>query len=373
MLISIGFSASALMLTLVLTWCGTRADRYLLTWALGLGLIAGGVLIYGFVEEYVPAWQYAAFTVMLTGFAAIWVGAAQFRTGAGPVDAAILSWVGINVAIGLSFTAGLSGLATAIANLGCAAYFGLAAREHWLTRDQAHLPQVAMTGLYTVTALSFVICAVSLLSGHLVLSARPSGWAEDLNTIAILLALPAAGSLSLALHQLRGTAAHRVLAMTDSLTGLLNRRALFDLQGLKALPVGTAVVMLDLDGFKTINDRFGHAVGDDVLLRFAAIVKGGVRASDTAARVGGEEFCLVLTDLDPAGAHAVVERIRVELEATAPLSPEFGPPTVSAGIAVSSVGHDSFDRLLLDADRRLYRAKDAGRNQVIGPPPRLAA
>lgn len=374
LLVSIGFSASALMLVLVLTWLGTRTSRYLRTWAVGLALIVGGVLAYGLNETYEPAWQYAAFALMIAGFAAIYVGAAQFRTDNARTDPVIFAWIGVSVTMGLVFALGFSGLGTVIANLGCAMFFGLAAREHWLGRAESPLPQIAMAGLYAVTVVSFLLCAAALLlHGDLVLTARPSNWAEDLNSITIIVVLPAAGAVAMALHQLRGTAAHRLLAMTDPLTGLLNRRALFDLAGNEALPAGTAVVMLDLDGFKAINDRFGHAVGDEVLRRFAHVVHRNIRDTDAAARLGGEEFCLILHGLDAAGAHSATDRIRAELEATSALSPDYGPPTVSAGIAVSSTDGDSFDRLLRDADERLYGAKDAGRNRVIGPSRRLAA
>lgn len=373
LLISIGFSATAVMLTLVLTWCGTRADRYLLTWTLGLFLIVAGVMVYGLIEDYIAAWQYAAFSLMTAGFAGIWMGAAQFRSGRGPVDAAILSWVAVSVGMGLVFTSGLTGLGTILANLACAAYFGLAAREHWLARAEAPLPHSAMSGLYAVTVVSFILCAGHLLfNGEFTLVARPANWAEDVNSIAIILVLPAAGAVAMALHQLRGTAAHRRLAMTDPLTGLLNRRALFDLVEETPLAAGTAVVMLDLDGFKAINDRFGHAVGDEVLRRFAAIVRRNMRSTDVAARLGGEEFCVILCGKEPVDFHAVADRIRAELAATAPLAADYGPPTVSAGIAVSSDAGVTFNDLLHEADERLYGAKDAGRNLVIGPD-RLAA
>ena len=374
LLISIGFSASALMLTLVLTWLGTRSSRYLLSWALGLALIVAGVLIYGTIERYHPAWQCAAFALLITGFAAIFVGAAQFRRGAADIDAVILSCAGLTTTMGVTFVIGLTGVGTAIANLGCGAFIALAAREHWLGRSESPLPMLAMAGLYGLTTASFLLCAaVLLLEGDFVLTARPTNWAEDLNSLSIILVLPAAGAVAMALHQLRGTAAHRVLAMTDPLTGLLNRRALFDLAGEQSLAPGTAVVMLDLDGFKAINDRFGHAVGDEVLLRFAAIVRASIRDSDTAARIGGEEFCLILRGLDTAGAQAATERIRAALEATPPLSPDYGPPTLSAGIAVSSEAGETFDRLLREADEHLYGAKDSGRNRVLGPVRRFAA
>jgi diguanylate cyclase (GGDEF)-like protein len=102
------------------------------------------------------------------------------------------------------------------------------------------------------------------------------------------------GALSLALNQGRLARHHRRDALTDPLTGLLNRRALFDMHG--NVPVGafTAVVVFDLDNFKAINDEFGHAAGDEVLRVFAAELAGNLRQTDVAARMGGEEFALVL-------------------------------------------------------------------------------
>jgi diguanylate cyclase (GGDEF)-like protein len=374
LLISIGFSACALMLTLLLTWLGTRTSRYLLSWAIGLAHIVAGVLLYGLVEPYSPPLQYASFCLLLAGFAAIWVGAAQFRSRTGPVEMASFLWIAACVSMGLAFTTGLTGLGTVLANLGCGLFFALAAREHWLGRAESPLPQIAMAGIYVVTVASFLACAYALVAaGDFVLTARPANWAEDLNSIAIIIVLPAAGAVAMALHQLRSTAAHRELAMTDPLTNLLNRRALFDLVGGRQLESGTAVVMLDLDDFKAINDRFGHAIGDEVLQRFATIIRRSIRLDDTAARLGGEEFCLILRGREPAAAYLATERIRMALEDTQPLAADHGAPTVSAGIAVCSSNELTFEQLLQQADEHLYSAKDAGRNRVFGPARQLAA
>ncbi len=267
-----------------------------------------------------------------------------------------------------------TGVGTIVLNITASAYFLAAGREHWLAREKTPLAMLGKSALYGASAVTFALCAAVLIAnGQWVLTARPQNWAEDLNSIALLASLAAAGAVTMALHQVRITETHRRLAMTDALTGLLNRRALFDLVGDAAVMPATAVIMLDLDDFKTINDRFGHAVGDEVLVRFAAILSRALGPSDVAARLGGEEFCLMLSAIEASAAHSLAEGIRHELESTDPLPHGYGPPTVSAGIAMASHTGESFDDLLRAADEQLYRAKDAGRNRVHGPEPRLVA
>ena len=374
LLIAIGFSATALALTLIITWVGTKRDMYLLSWGLGLGFIAPGSILYGWLEDYVPAVQCLAFALLLAGFAFIYVGAAQFSSGRTPWRRALLGWLGSSAIMATLFATGLTGVGTIVLNLAAATYFLAAGREHWLARHKIPLAMLGKATLYGATAVTFALCAAALItSGQWVLTARPQNWAEDLNSIALLASLAAAGAVTMALHQFRITETHRRLAMTDALTGLLNRRALFDLVGEAAVMPATAVIMLDLDDFKTINDRFGHAVGDEVLVRFAAILSRALGPSDVAARLGGEEFCLMLSAIEASSAHSLAEGIRRELESTDPLPHGYGPPTVSAGIAMASHTGESFDDLLRAADEQLYRAKDAGRNRVHGPEPRLVA
>lgn len=374
LLIAIGFSATALMLTLVITWLGTRQDHYLLSWGLGLGFIAPGSMLYGWFDAYDPVIQCVAFALLLAGFACIYVGCTQFSSGRTPWRLAFGVWVGTSVVMATLFAIGLTGLGTIVLNLAASGLFLAAGREHWLARSNTPLAMVAKAALYGSTSVTFALCAVVLfVEGKWVLTERPHNWAEDLNSIALLAALAAAGAVTMALHQFRVTEMHRRLAMTDALTGLLNRRALFNLAGSAPVAPATAVIMLDLDDFKTINDRFGHAVGDEVLLRFAAILSHALGPQDVAARIGGEEFCLLLHSTDAAAAHTLADGIRRAFEQTDPLPGDFGPPTVSAGIAIASPRNESFDELLRIADELLYRAKDAGRNRVHGPEPRLAA
>jgi diguanylate cyclase (GGDEF)-like protein len=126
--------------------------------------------------------------------------------------------------------------------------------------------------------------------------------------------------------------------------------------------------MFDLDHFKQVNDRLGHAEGDRVLQRFATVLQLELRRGDVPSRIGGEEFCAVLETIDQETARAIAERIR---EAFAGVGLAIGDTglvaTVSVGLAISA-GDEDFSSLLNRADAALYQAKNGGRNQV-----RLAA
>lgn len=375
LLIAIGIAAAGLMLTLLVTWIGARRDSYLFSWGVGLGLIVLSVLFYGlFSAPYRPELQFAAFELLITGTAFVHAGAMQFRIGHVRPAGLVLLWMGTSLPLTLAFAAGLSGVGTMVLNLICALYFSLSGYEFWRGRAEAPLAMWTQSLLYWLTGASFLPCAAILLvNGQYVLTERPSNWAEDINSLVIIVALAGIGALALAINQQRVTNAERQRASTDSLTGLLNRRALFGTVTADTLPAGTAVLMFDLDRFKTINDSFGHGVGDQVLQQFARIIDDSLRAGDRAARIGGEEFCAVLHAISPADALAVAERIRGRLAALPALSAAFGPPTVSVGLAVAEDADARFEALLQQADAALYAAKQAGRNRVeIGPAGRAA-
>ena len=160
------------------------------------------------------------------------------------------------------------------------------------------------------------------------------------------------------------------LAMQDDLTGIANRRHFYrqaeaELAHFQRAKQPLALLMLDLDHFKQINDKYGHGVGDAVLIRFAQYVSTQIRQEDLLGRVGGEEFAILLRDAAMAQATAIAERIR---EGVAQL-PIFGGDdadrfTVSIGIATAEDADASFDVLFGRADKALYRAKQEGRNRV---------
>lgn len=164
----------------------------------------------------------------------------------------------------------------------------------------------------------------------------------------------------------------RRLSLLDPLTGVLNRAGL-ELQGkrvgLRALRSGRslAVVMIDVDNFKRINDTYGHPVGDEVLRHLADLLRIELRPHDVLARFGGEEFVLVLDGVNLAEALGLAERLRERIEAAVlqveSISVRF---TVSMGVACSDErGHDLI-RLISAGDVALYEAKRAGRNRVTG-------
>ena len=155
----------------------------------------------------------------------------------------------------------------------------------------------------------------------------------------------------------------------DPLTGLLDRRGFLGeagrrLQLAERRDGSLALLYIDLDRFKQINDRFGHAAGDAVLHAFARISLNGVRDDDVVARIGGEEFVILLDDTPIEGAKRVAERIRTEFRgAVVDGLPDDFAVTMSIGIA-SSVHGENLEAFMARADAALYEAKAAGRDCV---------
>lgn len=158
-------------------------------------------------------------------------------------------------------------------------------------------------------------------------------------------------------------------AMHDSLTGLLNRRGLdAELQiRIDRMPAdaGLAVIALDLDHFKSINDRYGHETGDVVLREFASIVQACLQQHGLFARLGGEEFVVMLFGSDSAQAMPLAERIRERVSGTSfPASDATIRTSVSVGVCLGGSLRDAFADLLRTADQALYDAKRGGRDRV---------
>ena len=163
---------------------------------------------------------------------------------------------------------------------------------------------------------------------------------------------------------------HKTLALVDPLTGIANRRAFLQdgeavLRRQTTDPSPTAVLLFDLDNFKSVNDRFGHAVGDRLLQTFARVGEGCVRRMDLFGRLGGEEFAALLVDTTRERACVVAEEIRATFAAAA-LEVDGGEivATVSIGIVISHDAVLDLSALLAQADHALYRAKGNGRNRI---------
>ena len=196
-----------------------------------------------------------------------------------------------------------------------------------------------------------------------------SVWLTVLSFEALLFTIAIAFIL-LAMAKERTEYRHKTAALVDPLTGISNRRAFLQdgeahLRRHAADPHPTAVMLLDLDNFKSINDRFGHAVGDRVLEIFADVSSGCLRRIDLFGRLGGEEFAALLRDTTRERAMAVAEQIRVSFaDAAREVDGRPVAATVSIGIVISHDAVLGLSALLAHADHALYRAKDAGRNRV---------
>ncbi|MEA4939937.1 MAG: GGDEF domain-containing protein [Christensenella sp.] len=165
----------------------------------------------------------------------------------------------------------------------------------------------------------------------------------------------------------------RELSVRDSLTGLFNRRYMEEtfereIQRAQRKQLPLSVIMADIDGFKAINDKVGHVLGDNALVRVAAFLAKSIRASDVACRYGGDEFCLILPDCPPEEGIRRANALRTEVDKLRFDPNEAGIERLTMSFGVSSFPEDGLTReaLLSAADSALYTAKRAGRNRVNG-------
>jgi len=186
------------------------------------------------------------------------------------------------------------------------------------------------------------------------------------------------GLLLIALTKERLELEQRNIALVDPLTGMMNRRAFMDEVARnderRAEPDRpTALLILDLDHFKSINDRYGHDVGDKVLASFAEVAAANVRPDDMLFRLGGEEFCFLLPDTDVHAALRVAERVRRAFATHSYVAGngEVIAATVSIGIAIADHAGFDLEVLLAAADAALYEAKSRGRNRIVLADPAL--
>jgi diguanylate cyclase (GGDEF)-like protein len=158
------------------------------------------------------------------------------------------------------------------------------------------------------------------------------------------------------------------LARTDSLTGAYNRRAFYSLAEMEILRSRRyshpfTIAYFDLDDFKTVNDRFGHQVGDAVLREFARNIQANTRETDLLARLGGDEFAILLPETDEAGTKKVIRKLQMKLSEKGDLDSTW--PTVSIGVITFMSSPGSVDEMLQVADRAMYKAESQGKNQAL--------
>ncbi|MBJ7576909.1 GGDEF domain-containing protein [Devosia sp. MC532] len=364
--VAVAISSASLAIALGIGWHYSRTQTFLAHGALGVAVVVIGLTAMTLMGGlYTPWYNLTPFCIVLVGLSGIYSATRRFRSESSsilpPVVAAVSS-----VALALApAIVNLSGVSALMLNGASGVILLLCAFESWRARKESRLAITANAFIYTLTGISFLSCSyVILIEQSWYLTTIPKNWAEDFNTVMSLIGATTIGALTLTLHHARSAALHKDEANTDPLTGVLNRRALFN--RLEAVPSceGHAVIMFDLDHFKQVNDQFGHEYGDSVLRQFALVLKQHLRNEDPIARLGGEEFCVVVKIEGRDNVQQIADRIRRAFVALRiPGGPQGKFATVSIGLALGSP-EETFPAALRRADAALYEAKRAGRNQV---------
>ncbi|MGX1099207.1 GGDEF domain-containing protein [Amorphus sp. MBR-141] len=281
----------------------------------------------------------------------------------GPVAAVICT----ALAAGMRIYIGGAGLLAGTLGIALAGAIG-AAVFYWLRRDGRPVSMAHICILAALSPLTFIV--VIVLPWDVVMRALSEAFVPTS-------ALRAAGILLLGIllmHERRRVAAEdriRELANLDELSGLANRRSFYRAldRAIKAHRTSArdfSVVILDLDHFKSINDRYGHPVGDEVIKNLADILRANTQGNDVAARIGGEEFAILLSGAGRDEARKISERIRTSIaESEITVGMERIPFTASLGVAATSTLTSSVNALMSAADTALYIAKQGGRNRVV--------
>ena len=359
-------------LLLLFAWAQNTSIRAVAWWGFAHLIRAASVVLFGMYGSAPDLISIdLANALLFTAFAVTWTGARVFDGR--PVEPVYL----VTGAVLWLLVCRLPAMSDAVdarslvASGIITAYTWLTAYEFWRGRSEQ------LVSRWPAIFMLFAHGALFLLRTPLVLllpwspnnAMFGSVWLTVLSFEALLFTISIAFIL-LAMAKERTELRHRTAAMVDPLTGIANRRAFLQDTALLAKrhsghPRPTAVLLIDLDHFKSINDRFGHALGDRVLEIFTDSARQSIRASDLIGRLGGEEFAAVLTDTGRDKAVAVAERIR---ESFAQASQEVdGRPvcaTVSIGLVHCEAAVLDVPELLAQADQALYHAKERGRNRV---------
>ena len=359
-------------LLLLFAWVQNTAIQAVAWWGFAHLIRAASVVLFGMYGSAPDLISIdLANALLFTSFAVTWTGSRVFDGR--PVEPVYL----VTGAVLWLLVCRLPVLADAVETRALIAtgiittYTWLTAYEFWRGRSEplvSRWPAIFM--LFAHGALFLLRTPLAAMlpwspSNHLL----GSVWLTVLSFEALLFTISIAFIL-LAMAKERTELRHRTAAMVDPLTGIANRRSfLQDAAQLAkrhtANPRPTAVLLIDLDHFKSINDRFGHALGDRALEIFAESARQSVRSSDLVGRLGGEEFAAVLVNTSQDKAMAVAERIRASF-AQAALEVDSRPvgATVSIGLVHCQDAVLDVPELLAQADQALYFAKEHGRNRV---------
>lgn len=368
LLLAAALSGACLSGTMFAIWFTAPRARFVLTMACGiLVLVAHVVLFWLYAKEPSPLLSQAVLALLNIGFLVVCLSAMQYLDVRDHRRAVLPSLVALAASAGATFL-GFDGIGFIVSYTLVTALLAAIGVLFWVNgggHDRRIL--LVVSALSGVCGLSFGLCgAALLLKGQWVLGAAPDNWAERLNSVVSVACMTGLGALTLSLHHLQAQIELKAETMTDPLTGLMNRRALTSLYGERAFGPFMSVAMFDLDHFKRTNDVFGHPVGDQVLRRFAAVIKKYPRTGVDAFRLGGEEFAVVMSRMTRERAYDIASKIGVAFGAEV-VATALGPlrSTVSGGIGFGRPDGVMLDEVLAEADAALYAAKRAGRNCVM--------
>jgi diguanylate cyclase (GGDEF)-like protein len=360
-------------LLLLFAWVQNTAITAVAWWGFAHLLRAASVMLfglYGSVSDLISI--DLANAILFTAFAVTWTGARVFdhhRPQPILLFAGAAVWL---VVCRVPFIADSFNVRVLISSGMITAYTWATAYEFWRGRSEplvSRWPAIFMLfahgALYLLRTPFGAMLPWSPTSNEVF----ESVWLTVLSFEALLFTIAIAFIL-LAMAKERTEYRHKTAALVDPLTGIANRRAFLQdgeaqLRRQATDPRPMAVMLLDLDNFKSINDRFGHAVGDRVLQMFAQVGSRCMRRLDLFGRLGGEEFAALLVDTTRDRALAVAEEIRASFaDITCEVDGRPVVATVSIGVVLSYDAVLDLSALLAQADHALYRAKDNGRNRI---------
>ena len=361
-------------LLLLFSWMQNRNEPSLALWGLSYLIGSAGAGLMALGKLGADGWSICTANMLICGaYGVMWSAARSFegrRVNLAPIAVGPAVWLAA-----CQFPGFLESLQARVelASIICAAYLLLCAHEVRDGRDRELISRWPMVALLVLHA-SFMLARVPLagLMANRPPIGQPYGLGVCIMAFEALFATYCLAFLRMSLVKERAELEQRKASLTDSLTGIANRRAFFEfgsplLEQTIADRRPAALLLFDLDRFKEVNDTGGHQTGDSVLQAFSHLVSTITRPGDLFARVGGEEFALLLTDAPMAEAMRVAERVRGEFART-PLAGLPSNATVSAGVAMVNESNRTLSSLLVTADRALYRAKADGRNRVAAAP-----
>lgn len=364
-------------LLLLFSWMQNRSTQALAWWGVAFLIFTPATALFGLRGATADIWSIqVANTFFMLAYGMMWSGARAFEN-----REPLLFWAAAGAGLWLlacQFDAFLESLLARIllASGIISTYCFLFIWELWQGRHDGLMSRWPAMGLVGLHALLFLVRMVAATSLHFPLGTLPpSPDAAAFLIFSFLFYAFALVVLLMALTKERAELDQRRAATTDPLTGIPNRRGFTERAErlvARCQPDATplTLLLLDLDHFKTINDRFGHRIGDSVLVLFSETTSQSLRPLDLLGRIGGEEFVALLPDVPPDTALEIAERIRKAFATAA--SHVGGYPiaaTVSIGTASAGKTGYNFDALYASADAALYLAKQKGRNRVeLGRP-----